>query len=204
MKYNVTDIKLRKVADGKRNAGTLFVQATVVNPDDIFDEPGTMTTFNEQVVKAYAQYLIPAQPGPNDQFGRPTWLPSMLKDASKPIPEQLTVLTNAQFEEFAFPCGTCVQVDETGAPRRNSKGSLLTRNSIMVLTKKTVDNETGEKRYARGWDPVSVGTSIMNALYAPLSQFTEAEPAGISLPQDPDTPLINSQTAPNQTAAPVV
>ena len=40
MKYNLEDIKLRKVAEGKQNAGALFLQATVVNPDDIWEEPG--------------------------------------------------------------------------------------------------------------------------------------------------------------------
>lgn len=196
MKYILQDIKLRKVADGKRNAGALFVQATVVNPDDIWDDNGTLTSFNETLTKMFAKYLAEAQPGPVDQFGRQTYLPSVLLNASNPIPENLTTFTHAQFEEFIFPGGEHVALDDQGNPRRNEKGQLITRSSIMVLTKKSVDNETGELRYARGWDKNSQGQSILNNLYAPLSQFTQSQPTGIVLPQSPETPLINGASAP--------
>lgn len=200
MKYILEDIKLRKVEDGKRNAGTLFIQATVVNPDDDWDDDGRLTTFNERLVKKFAQHLALAQPGPADQFGRPTWLPSQLLNAANPIPEKLLTLTHAQFEEFVFPGGERVAMDGD-QPRRNDAGQLVTRTSIRVLTKKTVDNETGEMSYANGWDPVSQGTSIMNNLYAPLSQFTDKQPAGIVLPQNPQTPLINSGMQPGAAPA---
>lgn len=196
MKYILEDIKLRKVASDKRNAGALFVQATVVNPDDDWDDNGTLTTFNERLVKKFAQYVAEAQPGPLDQFGRQTYLPSVLLNAANPIPENLTTLTHAQFEEFIFPGGEHVALDDQGNPRRNEKGQLITRSSIMVLTKKSVDNETGELRYARGWDKNSQGQSILNNLYAPLSQFTQSQPTGIVLPQSPETPLINGASAP--------
>ncbi len=195
MKYILENIKLRKVASDKRNAGTLFVQATVVNPDDIWDDNGTLTTFNETLVKKFAQYVAEAQPGPMDQFNRQTYLPSALLNAANPIPENLTTFTHAQFEEFIFPGGEHVALDDQGNPRRNEKGQLITRSSIMVLTKKSVDNETGELRYARGWDKNSQGQSILNNLYAPLSQFTQSQPQGIVLPQSPETPLINSASA---------
>lgn len=205
MKYNLTNIALRKVAEGRKNAGTPFIQATVVNPDDLWDEDGRLTTFNARLVTEFSKYLAPAQPGPKDQFGRDTWLPSQLLNQANPLPEALTMLTHAQFEEFVFPGGERVQLDDDGKPRRNDAGQLLTRTSIIVLTKKSVDNETGVERYAKGWDPVSLGTSIMNNLYAPLSQFTDNVPAGITLPQDAATPLINGQTAqPAAAPAPAV
>lgn len=202
MKYNLTDIKLRKVADGKRNAGTLFIQATVVNPDDEWDEDGSLTTFNERLVKKFAQYIGVSQPGALDQFGRQTWQPSPLLNQANPIPESMLVLTHAQFEEFKFPGGERVQLDDNGQPRRNDSGQMIVRDSVRVLTKKTVDNETGETRYANGWDPVSQGNSIMLNLYAPLSQFTESVPQGIVLPQQPETPLINGASAPAPQGAP--
>jgi len=205
MKYNLEDIKLRKVADGKPNAGSLFLQATVVNPDDDWDEPGTMTTFNERMVKKLAEYIVPALPGPVDQFGRQTWLPSQLKDATKPIPAELLVMTHAQFEQVLSPGGVdMVRLkDGENVPMVNPKnGQFYRRNSIIVLTKKIADNETGELRYAKGWSPEEQASSIWNNLYAPASQFDNGQSAGIVLPGAPETPLTNSVSAP--AAAPAV
>ena len=194
MKYNLEDIKLRKVAEGKQNAGSLFLQATVVNPDDEWDEPGTLTTFNERLVKKFEQYLVPAVAGPVDQFGRQTWLPSQLKDATKPIPAELLVMTHAQFEEVPAPGGVeYVRLkDNSDEPMLNPKnGQYYYRKSIIVLTKKVVDNETGEVRYAKGWSPQEQASSIWNNLYAPASKFS-ASTSGVVLPGSPEAPLINS------------
>lgn len=204
MKYNLEEIKLRKVAEGKRNAGSLFIQATVVNPDDEWDEPGTLTTFNERLVKKFAELLVPAQPGQVDQFGRQTWLPSQLKDATKPVPTEMLVVTHAQWEEVPSPGGVeMVRLNDTGdGPAINPKNQqYYRRKSIMVLTKKVVDNETGVERYAKGWTPQDQASSIWNNLYAPASQFDNGANGGIVLPGDPETPLINGATG---GAAPVV
>ena len=202
MKYNLEDIKLRKVAEGKQNAGSLFIQATVVNPDDEWDEPGTLTTFNERLVKKFAEYLVPSVPGPNDQFGRQTWLPSQLKDATKPIPAEMLVMTHAQFEEVPAPGGVeMVRLqDGSNEPMVNPKNKqYYRRKSIIVLTKKVVDNETGEVRYAKGWTPQEQASGIWNNLYAPASQF-DAGPAGVILPGAAETPLINSASTPEAPA----
>lgn len=199
MKYNLEDIKLRKVAEGKQNAGTLFLQATVVNPDDEWDEPGSLTTFNERLVAKFSEYLVPALPGQTDQFGRQTWQPSQLKDATKPIPENLLVMTHAQFEEVQSPGGIdMVRLkDGSNEPMVNPKnGQFYRRNSILVLTKKVVDNETGEVRYAKGWSPAEQASGIWNNLYAPAAQFDSATTAGVVLPSSPETPLINSASGP--------
>ena len=205
MKYNLEDIKLRKVAEGKQNAGTLFLQATVVNPDDEWDEPGTLTTFNERLVKRFSEYIVPAQPGPMDQFGRQTFLPSQLKDATKPIPAELLVMTHAQFEETPSPGGVeMVRLkDGSNEPMVNPKnGQFYRRKSIIVLTKKVVDNETGEVRYAKGWTPQEQASGIWNNLYAPAAQFDNGASAGVVLPVNAETPLINGASA--QGAAPAV
>lgn len=194
MKYNLEDIKLRKVAEGKPNAGSLFIQATVVNPDDEYEEPGTMTTFNERLVKKFSELLVPSVAGGTDQFGRQIWNPSQLKDASKPIPENLLVFTGGQFEQVPSPGGVpYVRLkDGSDEPATNPKnGQYYIVNSIMVLTKKTTDNETGERRYAKGWSPQEQASGIWNNLYAPLSKFDSGS-AGVVLPGNPETPLINS------------
>ena len=206
MKYNLEEIKLRKVADGKPNAGSLFVQALVVNPDDEYEEPGQMTTFNERLVKKFAELLVPSVPGPVDQFGRQTWLPSQLKDATKPIPENLLVFTGGQFEQVLTPGGVpYVRLkDGSEEPAINPKtGGYYIVNSILVLTKKTVDNETGEKRYAKGWSPQEQAGSIWNNLYAPLSKF-DGGSAGVVLPGAAETPLINSASSPTAPVMPGV
>lgn len=198
MKYNLEDIKLRKVAEGKPNAGSLFIQATVVNPDDEYEEPGSMTTFNERLVKKFAELLVPSLPGPMDSFGRQTWLPSQLKDATKPIPENLLVFTGGQFEQVPSPGGVpYVRLkDGSDEPATNPKnGQFYIVNSIMVLTKKTIDNETGDRRYAKGWSPQEQASGIWNNLYAPLSKF-DGGSAGVVLPGSPETPLINGASGP--------
>jgi hypothetical protein len=138
-----------------------------------------------------------------DAFGRPVWKPSLPKDANKPLPETLTTLTHAQFETYRFPNDReLVAVDTDGTPLRDSKDQLVTRRSITVLTKKTVDNETGETRYAKGWGLEEQGDAMMRRMYRPKSQFTNESSGGIVLPQDAETPLINGATAP--AAAPAV
>lgn len=197
MNYKLTDIKLRQVAaDARRNAGSFFLQATLVNPDDEWDEDATMTTFNARLIAKFQQYLGVSQPGPNDQFGRPTWLPSKLLDQTKPIPDSLLTFAHGAIEQFMFPGGEMVAVDENNTPRMNDDGKLILRSAVYVVTKKTVDNETGETRYAKGWDPITQGTSIMNHFYAPKDQFAINQPAGVVLPQSPTAPLINGGTAP--------
>ena len=200
MKYRLEDILLRTVTKAGPNQGSKFIQATVVNPDDEWDEPGRMTTFNEKMVAKLTQYVGLATQGPNDAFGRPTWIPGMLLDASKPLPENLLVFSHASFEEFVFPCPMC-QIDENGEPRRNqTSGNLIIRTSIRVLCKKTVDNETGVSRWAKGWSPEEQGASIMATFYKPASEFLDAGPQGVQLPISPATPLINGASA--QQAAP--
>lgn len=200
MNYKLVDIKLRQVAaDARHNAGSYFIQATLVNPDDDWDDDATLTTFNERLVAKFKQYIGVSQPGPKDQFGRQTWLPSQLLNANNPIPESLLTFTHGAIEQFVFPGGEMVAINDDGSARVNDHNQLIMRSSIYVVTKKTVDNETGEQRYAKGWDPVSQGTSIMNAFYAPKSQYAVNQPTGIVLPQQAETPLINGGTAP-QTA----
>lgn len=197
MKYILEDFKLRKVADGKQNAGTLFIQATVYNPEDLWDEPGTMTTFNERMVAKLEEYLAPSVlSDKKDSFGREVWLPSQLKDQSKPIPEAFTVFDHGEWVEVPSPGGQLmVRIGSDMQPLINPKNNqFYYTSSIMVLTKKSIDTNTGKAVWARGWSPEQQAKSIWNNLYAPASKF-EANSGGVILPMSPDTPLINGETA---------
>lgn len=197
MNYNLENIRLRKVAENKQNAGSLFIQATCVNPDDEWDEPVEMTTFNERMVKIFAQYLAVAQPDGTDQFGRDKFKASALLDATKPLPDKYLRFTGAKLEQYVFPGGVeYIQIGQDGKPVKNPKtGQYYRRRSVLVLTKTTVDNETGERGYAKGWDLESQGSSIMNTFYAPAAQFDGPSNGGIPLPQGADAPLINGESA---------
>lgn len=195
MKYNITKIRLRKIQDGKRNAGQLFIQFLAKNPDNRLDK-GEVTVLDEDFAEDYAEYLNESIQDGVDSFGEPKWKESQLKDANKPIPADMLVAPHSQFEQFVFPGGPRVALDIDGNVRHNEAGKPIIRDSITVFTWKVVDNETGELRYIRGWDPVSRGTSLMNRLYGPMSLIADQGPTGVVLPQGVATPLINSGTAP--------
>lgn len=199
MKYILENIALRKVAEGKRNAGALFIQADAVNPDDIFDEGGRVTIFNERLCNKYAEYLTIAVQDGTDRFGREVWK-STLKDANKPIPESMTVMTHAKFEQYVFPGGPKIALDSNGNAIKSEKtNEPVMRAAIYVFTKKAVDNETGELGYIRNWDPISVGQRIEANFYKTPDVQTAG---GIVLPQGDDPLLTNSASNTPAAAAP--
>lgn len=174
MKYILENVKLRKVTEGQ-NAGSLFIQADAVNPDDLWDAGGQVTTFLPRLVDTFAKYLAPAEMGDKDNFGHQQYKPSKLLDANKPLPEQLTTLEFAEFKEFVFPNGPMIMLDGDGKPRTDPKtGEFLTRASIRVLTKKIRNNEGEGFIEAPGFGLIEQGNSIMKRLYAPLSRFMKS------------------------------
>lgn len=199
MKYILENIALRKVAEGKRNAGALFIQADAVNPDDIFDEGGRVTIFNERLCNKYAEYLTIAVQDGTDRFGREVWK-STYKDSQNPLPESLTVMTHAKFEQYVFPGGPKVALDSNGDPIKSERTNQpVMRAAIYVFTKKAVDNETGELSYIRNWDPISVGQRIEANFYRTPDVQTAG---GIVLPQGDDPLLTNSASNTPGAAAP--
>lgn len=194
MKYNITKIRLRKVAADKKNAGSLFIQFLAKNPDNRLDK-GEVTILDEDFAEDYAEYLQVSQQDGVDVFGEPKWAPSVLKDANKPIPEDMLVMPHSYFEQYVFPGGEMVACDDNGHPRKDSKGQMVLRDAVWVFTIKAPDNETGELKYVRGFDPVTQGRRIMQAFYKPKSEFMDIQSQGIVLPQSPETPLINGATA---------
>lgn len=175
MIYKLTNVSLEKVPAGKQNEGQVYVRAEVINPKNLFDEPSTQAFFSPALVREFQKYFAVANNG--------------TAAANAPIPDDLLTFTGGQYEQFAFP-EMMVQIDTDGTPRRNPKnGNMYMRDKITVLCMYIIDDETGERHYAKGWDPVSRGTSIMNSMYAPLSRFNAAPT--VAPPQ-----LINGQTAP--------
>lgn len=196
MIYNIEDIRLLKVAEGKKNAGQLYLKFTAMDPENPIDN-GEVTVLDPLFVKMYEPYLQLAQQDGVDQFNAPKYKPSLLKDATKPLPESLLKAKYTQFEKYVFPnAEVMVQLDAEGNPRKNEKGNFVTAQSIWVFTWKRVDNQTGELGYVRNWDPESRGKSIMENFYKPLKDFTTTASTGIVLPQGEDAPLINGESAP--------
>lgn len=175
MIYKLTNVSLEVVPQGKQNAGQVYVRAEVINPKNLFDEPSTQAFFSPALVREFQKYFAVAKHGTGT--------------VDTPIPDELLTFTGGQYEQFAFP-EMMVQIEADGTPRRNPKnGNMYMRDKITVLCMYIIDDETGERHYAKGWDPVSRGTTIMNSMYAPLSRFNAAPT--VVPPQ-----LINGQTAP--------
>ena len=157
MIYKLTNVTLDRVPKGKENEGQVYVHADFVNPNDLFDGPSRQAIFDEALIRKFQEFFSVTENGTS-----PT---------NMPIPEELLVFKGGRYEQFVFP-ETMVMLNEDGTPRRNPRnGNLYRRDGITVLCKFTVDNETGERRYAHGWDPISRGTRIMNSMFAPLSKF---------------------------------
>lgn len=176
MIYKLTNVSLEKVPAGKQNEGKVYVRAEVINPKNRFAESTTQAFFSPAFVKEVQKYFAVANNGTGT--------------ANTPLPDDVLTFTGGRYEEFAFP-EMMVQIDTDGTPRRNPKnGNMYMRDRITVLCQYEIDDETGERGYAKGWDPVSRGTSIMSNLYAPLSRFNAVQT--VAPPQ-----LINGQTAPN-------
>ena len=194
MKYNITKIRLRKVAEGKKNAGSLFIQFLAKNPANRLDK-GEVTILDEDFAADYAEYLMPSVQDGVDTFGQPKWAESVLKDQNKPIPEDMLVMPYSYFEQFMFPNGEMVAVDEDGNPRTNEKGQKILRDSVWVFTMKVMDPDTGKLAYIKNFDPITQGRRIMAAFYRPKENFMQVESQGVVLPQNPETPLINGESA---------
>jgi len=174
MIYKLRDVCLKVVPQGKQNAGQVYVSAEVFNPNNLHAGTSTQAFFTKPFVEEIQKYFAVAHHGTGT--------------VDTPLPDELLAFPGGRYEPFAFP-ETMVQINEDGTPRRNPKnGNMYMRDGITVLCQYEIDDETGERSYAKDWDPVSRGTSIMNSMYAPLSRFNAAPT--VAPPQ-----LINGQTA---------
>jgi hypothetical protein len=173
MLYNVIALTKKVVEQGKQNAGTNYVVVTLEDPQD--GETREVPVFDAES-KRYMDLI------PNTAVGVTTNLPEN-------TPDNLKVWKNCRDEEFVFP-ELMVRV-ENGKPSMNKFNQLRVRKSVMVMTRRKMDNEhpeatLAEMAYRRGWDLTTRGTSVMNAFYMPASQFQQA--AGPSQ-QDENEPV---------------
>lgn len=65
---------------------------------------------------------------------------------------------------------------------------------------KVMDPDTGKLAYIKNFDPITQGRRIMAAFYRPKENFMQVESQGVVLPQSPETPLINGESAATGTA----
>ena len=189
MKYLLTNLQIMQTNSTNPQR---YVRAELLNEDDIFDNPSTLPTtclFGETIVKVYETALQAAGGDANK-------LPDNMKYfkgaeyVDVPLPTPMYRIYGSDFVDakgIMHKAGEYIK-DKNGAPRLYTK--------VRVLCKKSVDNETGELRYARNWDPEKRandyiaaffvtptvgGTSVEEAQQAPVEvqQAAVAQPAVI-------------------------
>lgn len=161
MLYNVTKLTPQQVPQGKKNAGTKYVEVTIEDPED--GEERVVPVFDKEAERYIA--LIPTI-----AIGITTPLPQN-------APDNLKVWKNCFDKEFIFP-ETMVRVNAQGQPELNKFNQMRIRKSVIVMTRYKRDNETGELAIRKGWDLATRGTSVMNAFYMPLRNFANTSAGG--------------------------
>ena len=186
MKYLLTNLQIMQTNSTNPQR---YVRAELLNEDDIFDNPSSLPTtclFGETIVKVYETALQAAG-------GDASKLPDNMKYfkgaeyVDVPLPTPMYRIYGSDFVDakgITHKAGEYIK-DKNGAPRLYTK--------VRVLCKKSVDNETGELRYARNWDPEKrandyiaaffvtptvSGTSVEETQQAPI----EAQPAAVAQP----------------------
>ena len=200
MKYEISNLKINTVAQGKPNAGRKYLEFTAVNVAAPLEIPGVVCIFNARTVELFAPYISQANGGTATG-------PVELPDSFKYI--------NGRFETFVFPTpGTrtySAQVT-TKDGRVHQPGEMVMNGnqpriykSAQVFTMRQVDPETGEISYLRGWDCDTRGQQMFSAFYTPvpLEHATMEAPAqvmpqaGNQVPPAPQNPFAG-QTQGNQ------
>lgn len=180
MKYLMTSLQI--VMTNSANPQK-YVKASLFNEDDPFDNPSNLPTtclFGEGIVRIYEQAIANAQ-------GDVTKIPDNLKYfcnakfVDVPLPAPMHRIYGSDFKDskgVLHKGGDCI-CDKNGTP--------MLYNTVRVLCKETIDNETGERRWANGWDPVSRGNNYISAFFIAQS-----------------TPSTSTETAPPAQQAPVI
>ena len=191
MKYEISNLEVRTVPQGKSNAGKQYLEFTAVNTQAPLEIPGVVCIFNERTVELFKPYI------PQAKGGTATG-PVELPDTFKYI--------NGRFETFVFPTpGTRVYsaqvitkdgvVHQPGDMVMNGKTPRIYK-SAQVFTMRQVDQETGEISYLRGWDCDTRGMQMYNSFYTPcLIEHAPAEEGqtgpvvGQQVPPAPQNPF---------------
>ena len=158
MKYLLTNLQIMQTNSTNPQR---YVRAELLNEDDIFDNPSSLPTtclFGETIVKVYETALQAAGGDANK-------LPDNMKYfkgaeyVDVPLPTPMYRIYGSDFVDakgIMHKAGDYI-TDKNGAPRLYTK--------VRVLCKKSVDNETGELRYARNWDPEKRANDYIAAFF---------------------------------------
>lgn len=192
MKYLISKIEFKKA-----NNGSDYMHLTLLNEDDIFDGGTTTVVFQERILDAYKKVL-----GVN-----PDAIGVVSDEKLESLPTPYRYMTHMVFVEQQLPTPMCriYNHDFTdGKGVLHKAGSLVTDrngnpklyNSFRILCKEVIDNETGERAYANGWDPVTVGNNYVSSFFvSPNTSNTTvpSAPAPTSAPTSApveDNPLL--------------
>lgn len=198
MKYEVRELKINTVGQGKPNAGAKYIEFIAMNTIAPWEQPGVVCIFNVRTVELFAPYISQAN-------GGTATAPVELPDSFKYI--------NGRFETFVFPTpGTrtySAQVT-TKDGRVHQPGEMVMHGnqpriyrSAQVFCMRQVDPETGEISYLRGWDCDTRGQQMFSAFYTPLplehanaEAPTQASPVvGNQVPPAPQNPFASQALA---------
>ena len=183
MKYTLEHIKLLKARDGQYNGNTikggLYIQATLI--DDEGEDDGIYTSNDEAEVARYTEYLEPSIPsGQKDSFGMDVYNDAQLKDANKPLPENLLHKTG-DWETVELP-GTEPYVFVRGNQSTNQLEVVVNRYGAYKLVR-SVDvfcRKGRDGRYRHGWTPQARVQAMEGRIIAAISQVKlPNQPGGI-------------------------
>ena len=205
MRMQIENVYVLTAHVGTQNVETKYVKLDLIDADDPWGESCTMTIF-ESTDKAMVKYLTSiyadAQADGTDQFGQVKYAPSILKDATKALPDNRKVIPGIVRAEAPTPGGEpYIRTTEVNGVRVPAKNAVPI-NSLMLWCRKVKDNETGEMSWKSGWSPAERMTSIIAHLYKPCRETGLPETGEIvSAPvQAPVTPQMPQQPAPQQQA----
>ena len=152
MDFKVIKIEQKVVTKPGRNQNSVYAQLTLEDSED--GELRSVPVFDAEA-KKYLSYIG--------------------KEAE--LPDKDKVWQYCFDMPFTFPGGKeMVRVNDNGQPELNKFGQMYTRCEVTVLCRykydeqrRLLDPNASPLAPRKGWDPVSRGTSVMNAFYVPLA-----------------------------------
>ena len=163
MKYEIMNLEIRTVPQGKSNAGSRYLEFSAVNTQAPLEVPGVVCIFNERTLQLFAPYIPQAK-------GGTATAPIELPDGFKYI--------NGRFETFVFPVPGMRRYSRavtTKDGKTHNPGEIVMNGSqpriyksAQVFVMRQTDEETGDTCYLRGWDCDTRGMQMYNAFYEPI------------------------------------
>ena len=189
MKYEIMNLEIRTVPQGKSNAGSRYLEFSAVNTQAPLEVPGVVCIFNERTLQLFAPYILQAKGGTATV---PTELPESFR------------FINGRFETFVFPTPGMRRYSRavtTKDGKTHNPGEIVMNGSqpriyksAQVFVMRQTDQETGEVSYLRGWDCDTRGMQMYNAFYEPIVienavvEESQGPVAGVINPTQPTTP----------------